>query len=134
MAKGARVVRKSAPTRSKIRCHVGRPWADQCGDERLCKRTEVLRESSKSGTEGTTRAGSKRCVTKAAEELAVMRMAHFLICAVPLFLCPPSFAQERSGRQSTKQDAPKVIATDDMKLAMKAGKLEAAGKYDEALK
>jgi len=63
-----------------------------------------------------------------------MRIAHFLICAVPLVLCPPSFAQERSGRQSTKQDAPKVIATDDMKLAMKAGKLEAAGKYDEALK
>ena len=27
-----------------------------------------------------------------------------------------------------------MIATDDMKLAMKAGKLETAGKYDEALK
>jgi len=63
-----------------------------------------------------------------------MRRADFLICAVLLVLCPASFAQERSGRQSTKQDAPKVIATDDMKLAMKAGKLEAAGKYDEALK
>ena len=28
----------------------------------------------------------------------------------------------------------KVIETDDMKLAMKAGKLQRAGKYDEALK
>jgi tetratricopeptide (TPR) repeat protein len=63
-----------------------------------------------------------------------MRRAHFLICAVLLLFCPASFAQERSGRQSAKQDAPKVIATDDMKLAMKAGKLETAGKYDEALK
>src|SRR5947207_6853518 len=35
---------------------------------------------------------------------------------------------------TAKQDAPKVIETDDMKLAMKAGELEAAGKYDEALK
>ena len=62
-----------------------------------------------------------------------MRKAHLLICPVLLLFCPPSFAQEsRSG--SAKQDAPKVIATDDMKLAMKAGKLETAGKYDKALK
>ena len=32
------------------------------------------------------------------------------------------------------QATPKVIETDDMKLAMKAGKLQTAGKYDEALK
>ncbi len=36
--------------------------------------------------------------------------------------------------ESAKQAAPKVIETEDMKLAMKAGKLERAGKYDEALK
>src|SRR5262249_19628777 len=35
---------------------------------------------------------------------------------------------------SAKQDSPRVIQTDDMKLAMKAHELQAAGKYDEALK
>ena len=63
-----------------------------------------------------------------------MTKAHLLICAVFLLSYSPSFAQERSRNGSAKQDAPKVIATDDMKLAMKAGKLETAGKYDEALK
>jgi tetratricopeptide (TPR) repeat protein len=63
-----------------------------------------------------------------------MRKAHLLICPVLLLFCPPSFAQENSRSGSATQDAPKVIATDDMKLAMKAGKLETAGKYDEALK
>ena len=63
-----------------------------------------------------------------------MRKAHLLICAVLLLFCSPSFAQESSRDGSAKQDTPKVIATDDMKLAMKAGKLESAGKYDEALK
>ena len=63
-----------------------------------------------------------------------MRKTHLLICPVVLLFCPPGFAQENSRNGSAKQDAPKVIATDDMKLAMKAGKLEAAGKYDEALK
>ena len=63
-----------------------------------------------------------------------MRKAHLLICPVLLLFCPPSFAQESSRSGSAKQDAPKVIETDDMKLAMKAGKLETAGKYDEALK
>jgi len=43
------------------------------------------------------------------------------------FFCPPGFAQDSSRGGSAKQDAPKVIATDDMKLAMKAGKLETAG-------
>jgi tetratricopeptide (TPR) repeat protein len=63
-----------------------------------------------------------------------MRKARLLICAVLLLFCASSFAQEKSRGGSAKQDAPKVIATDDMKLAMKAGKLETAGKYDEALK
>lgn len=63
-----------------------------------------------------------------------MRKAHLLICPVLLLFCPPGLAQENSRNGSAKHDAPKVIATDDMKLAMKAGKLEAAGKYDEALK
>jgi tetratricopeptide (TPR) repeat protein len=63
-----------------------------------------------------------------------MRKAHLLICAVVLLFCPPSFARENSSTGSAKQDAPKVIATDDMKLAMKAGKLETAGNYDQALK
>jgi tetratricopeptide (TPR) repeat protein len=63
-----------------------------------------------------------------------MRKAHLLICPVLLLFCLPSFAQENSRGRSAKQDSPKVIATDDMKLAMKAGKLETAGKYDQALK
>src|SRR5947199_2641823 len=64
-----------------------------------------------------------------------MRKAHLLICPVLLlFFWPPGFAQESSRGGSAKPDAPKIIATDDMKLAMKAGKLETAGKYDEALK
>ena len=63
-----------------------------------------------------------------------MRKAHLLICSVLLLFCPPSFAQEGSRNGSAKQDTPKVIETDDIKLAMKAGKLQTAGKYDEALK
>jgi tetratricopeptide (TPR) repeat protein len=63
-----------------------------------------------------------------------MRKAHLFICPVLLLFCPPGFAQESSRGGSAKQDAPKVIETEDMKLAMKAGKLETAGKYDEALK
>jgi tetratricopeptide (TPR) repeat protein len=63
-----------------------------------------------------------------------MRKTHLLICAVLLLFCPPGFAQESSRGGSAKQDAPKVIETEDMKLAMKAGKLETGGKYDEALK
>ena len=46
----------------------------------------------------------------------------------------PETAQEKGETPSAKQDAPKVIETDDMKLAMKARELETAGKYDEALK
>ena len=63
-----------------------------------------------------------------------MRKAHLLICPVLLLSCLPGFAQDSSRGASAKQDAPKVIETEDMKLAMKAGKLETAGKYDEALK
>ena len=63
-----------------------------------------------------------------------MRKANLVICPVLLLFCAASFAQENSRSGSAKQDAPKVIATDDMKLAMKADKLKAAGKYDEALK
>jgi hypothetical protein len=63
-----------------------------------------------------------------------MRKAHLLIRPVLLLFCPPGFAQHSSRGGSAKQDAPKVIETEDMKLAIKAGKLETAGKYDEALK
>ena len=63
-----------------------------------------------------------------------MRKTHLLICAALLLFCPPGFAQDSSRGRSAKQAAPKVIETEDMKLAMKAGKLERAGKYDEALK
>ena len=63
-----------------------------------------------------------------------MRKAHLLICPVLLLFCQPSFAQDSSRSGSAKHDAPKVIATDDMKLSMKASKLRTAGKYDEALK
>lgn len=48
---------------------------------------------------------------------------------------PKAAAEEEAGQgPSPKQDAPKVIETDDIKLAMKASELEKAGKYDEALK
>src|SRR6266487_6311673 len=63
-----------------------------------------------------------------------MSKTHLFIWPVLLLFCSLSFAQERSHSGSAKQDAPKVIETEDMKLAMKAGKLETAGKYDEALK
>ncbi len=63
-----------------------------------------------------------------------MSKTHLFIWPVLLLFCSLSFAQERSHSGSAKQDTPKVIETDDMKLAMKAGKLETAGKYDEALK
>ena len=63
-----------------------------------------------------------------------MRKAHLLICSVLMLFCLPISGQESSRGGNAKQDAPKVIETDDMKLAMKAGKLETAGKYDEALK
>lgn len=46
----------------------------------------------------------------------------------------PKTAQEKDETPSVKQNAVKVVETDDMKLAMKAGELETAGKYDEALK
>ena len=46
----------------------------------------------------------------------------------------PEIAQQKDQELTVKQDAPKVIETDDMKVAMKAGELETAGKYDEALK
>jgi tetratricopeptide (TPR) repeat protein len=63
-----------------------------------------------------------------------MSMVRFFILPVVLLFCSLIFAQESSHSGSVKQGAPKVIETDDMKLAMKAGKLETAGKYDEALK
>jgi tetratricopeptide (TPR) repeat protein len=63
-----------------------------------------------------------------------MRKAHLFICPVLLLFCLPTFAQESSRGGSAKQDAPKVIETDDMKLAMKASKAEASGNHDEALK
>ena len=63
-----------------------------------------------------------------------MSKTHLFLWPVLLLLCSLSFAQESSHSGSAKQDAPRVIETDDMKLAMKAGKLKAAGKYDEALK
>jgi hypothetical protein len=46
----------------------------------------------------------------------------------------PEAVQQKNEGVSAKQDAPKVIETDDMKLAMKADENETAGKYDEALK
>src|SRR5437879_13191318 len=63
-----------------------------------------------------------------------MMKAYLFICPVLLLFCPPTFAQENSRSGSVKQDSPRVIQPEDMKLAMKAHELEAAGKYDEALK
>ena len=62
-----------------------------------------------------------------------MRKAHLLICPVLLLFCAPSFAQEKSRSGSAKQDAPKVIETEDMKLAMKAGKLETSRKIQRSI-
>ena len=63
-----------------------------------------------------------------------MRKTHLLICAVLLLFCPPGFAQESSRAGSANSDTPKVIATEDIKLAIKAHELETAKKYYEALK
>lgn len=63
-----------------------------------------------------------------------MSAIRLFIWPVVLLFCSLSFAQESSHNGSAKQGAPRVIETDDMKLAMKAGKLQRAGKYDEALK
>lgn len=63
-----------------------------------------------------------------------MSRTRFFIWPVVLLFCSLSFAQESSHIGSVREGAPKVIETDDMKLAMKAGKLQTAGKYDEALK
>jgi tetratricopeptide (TPR) repeat protein len=63
-----------------------------------------------------------------------MRKAYLFICPVLVLFFPPTFAQESSRGESAKQDSPRVIQTNDMKLAMKAHELETAGKYDEALK
>ena len=63
-----------------------------------------------------------------------MRKAHLFICLILLLFCLPTFAQESSRAGNAKQDAPRVIETDDMKLAMKASKAKASGNYDEALK
>ena len=63
-----------------------------------------------------------------------MRKTHLFICPVLLLLCQLTFAQQNSRGGSAKQDAPNVIETDDMKLAMKAGKAKASGNYDEALR
>jgi len=63
-----------------------------------------------------------------------MSKACLFICPALLFFCPLTFAQGGSRVGSAKNDAPKVIETDDMKLAMKASKLETAGRYNDALK
>ena len=63
-----------------------------------------------------------------------MSRTRLFIWPVVWLCCSLSFAQESSHSGSVKPDAPKVIETDDMKLAMRASKLETAGKYNEALK
>src|ERR1700751_901141 len=63
-----------------------------------------------------------------------MKKARLFIWPLVLLFCSLSFAQESSHSGSAKQGAPKVIETGDMKMAMEAGKLQTAGKYDEALK
>ena len=63
-----------------------------------------------------------------------MSRTHLFICPVVFLFCSLGIALEISHNESANQSAPKVIETDDMKLAIRAGKLERAGKYDEALK
>jgi len=63
-----------------------------------------------------------------------MFRTHLFTWPVVLIFCSLGVAQESSHSGSAKQNAPRVIETDDMKLALEAGKLETAGKYDEALK
>ena len=63
-----------------------------------------------------------------------MSATRLFVWSVVLLFCSLSFAQESLNSGSGKQAVPKVIETDDMKLSMKAHKLQTAGKYDEALK
>jgi hypothetical protein len=60
--------------------------------------------------------------------------AHLLVSLILLLSSPLAFAQDNSHGGRAKRDEPKVVETDDMKLAMKASKAEASGNYDEALK
>src|SRR6516162_5893560 len=69
MAKGARVVRKSAPARSVSRWDIGWPRTDQRGDERLRKRTKVLRGNIEAGSKRRIRAGSEASTTQAEQEV-----------------------------------------------------------------
>ena len=63
-----------------------------------------------------------------------MSKTYLFIYPVLLLLSVLAFGQQSSHGGGTKRDAAKVIETEDMKLAMKAAKLQAAGNYDEALK
>jgi len=63
-----------------------------------------------------------------------MSKTHLFVCPVFLLFSALAFGQQGSHGGNRKQDPARVIETDDMKLAMKAAKLEAARKYDEALK
>ena len=63
-----------------------------------------------------------------------MTKTHLLIVPALLLLSASVFAQQSSHQGSAKRDTAEMIETDDMKLSMKASKLETAGKYDEALK
>ena len=62
-----------------------------------------------------------------------MSRAQLFVCPILLLFLVSALAQEGSHSGNTNRNA-KVIETDDMKLAMKADKLQAAGEYDEALK
>ena len=63
-----------------------------------------------------------------------MTGTRLFIWPVVLLFCSISFAQESSHSGSGKQATSKIIETDDMKLSMKAHKLQTAGNYDDALK
>jgi tetratricopeptide (TPR) repeat protein len=63
-----------------------------------------------------------------------MSKTHLFICLVFVLFSALAFGQQGSHGGSRNQDPAKVIETEDMKMAMKAAKLQAARKYDEALK
>lgn len=63
-----------------------------------------------------------------------MTKTHLFIVPALLFFSASAFAQDSSPQGSATRGTAKVIETDDMKLSMKASKLEKAGHYDEALK
>jgi hypothetical protein len=63
-----------------------------------------------------------------------MRKSTFAHLSRSLAVLPAGFRSRELSQWKCEARRAESIETDDMKLAMKAGKLQTAGKYDEALK